>query len=347
MRMYRQIIAAVVVAFISFGAQAQEDDTALKSFYQAPQEVPHPVDNTPSAEKIALGRALYFDPALSISGTVSCSSCHDPRFGFEDGRPRSFGVPLEALPRHSPTTLNLAWSETFFWDGRAGSLEEQALGPIGAGKEMAMPHDMLVERLKSRPNYTEAFLTAFPESGLTIDNVARAIAAFERTLISNNAPFDAWVKGDETAISDAAKRGFRLFNTKARCAECHIGWNFTDDGFHDIGLSDEDMGRYDILAADALRHAFKTPGLRNISERAPYMHDGSLPSLKAVIEHYNNGFTQRESLSPLIQPLGLNDKEVADLIAFLNTLSSPIPDDLLEQAAQAEATAIRTASQAR
>ncbi len=327
------------VAGVEAAARSTQALLGLKQKYRAPSDMPVPPENPQTPEKIALGRKLYFDPSLSKTGTVACASCHDPRAGFEDGKDRSIGVTGERLPRHSPTTINLAWSEAYFWDGRAASLEEQALGPIAAEKEMGMPHDLVVSKLQANPEYTRQFAAAFPGEDISIQTFAKAIAAFERTLTFTASPFDAWLAGDEDAISATAKRGFMVFNGKGRCAECHSGWNFTDDSFHDIGLKSEDQGRYAILQIDALKHAFKTPGLRNIRERAPYMHDGSLPTLASVIDHYNDGFVHRETLSDLIKPLGLTKVEKAELVAFLETLSTPVPEDLKHDAEKMDKSA--------
>lgn len=294
----------------------------LVEAYQRPTAIPFPEDNPYSDAKSDLGKMLFFDPRLSVSNLISCATCHNPSFAWEDAQPLGSGDKMGQLGRHTPTILNLAWSEVFFWDGRADSLEEQALGPIAAAAEMAQPLDELVEELEVIAGYREAFEAAFPGDGITEDNIAMAIATFERTVVSNLSPFDRWVRGDGQAISESAQRGFVVFNTKAKCSNCHSGWNFTDDSFHDIGLSSEDLGRSEVLGGDILKHAFKTPGLRNIVERAPYMHDGSLQSLAEVVDHYDSGFVQRPSLSEEMHKLGLTGEEKSDLIAFLETLSS-------------------------
>ncbi len=290
--------------------------------YQRPSEIPFPEENPYSEPKAELGRMLFFDPRLSSSNLISCASCHNPSFAWEDAQPLGSGNKMGRLGRHTPTILNLAWSEVFFWDGRADSLEEQALGPIAASAEMAQPLDELVEELGGIAGYRTAFSVAFPGEGITEENIGNAIATFERTIVSNLSPFDRWVRGDKNAVNDSVKRGFVLFNTKARCSACHSGWNFTDDSFHDIGLKSEDLGRNAVLGGDLLKHAFKTPGLRNIVERAPYMHDGSLASLRQVVDHYDSGFMKRASLSDEMKPLGLTEVEKSDLIAFLGNLSS-------------------------
>jgi cytochrome c peroxidase len=230
---------------------------------------------------------------------------------------------MKQLGRRSPSIVNAAFGQIFMWDGRMASLEEQALGPIKADVEMNLPIEELIDRIRNITEYGPLFRAAFPREGIKPETIAKAIATYERTVVSGRAPFDAWLERDENAISESAKRGFVLFNTKGGCANCHSGWNFTDDSFHDIGLSDEDIGRGKFLAGVVkMQHAFKTPGLREITRRGPYMHDGSMATLEAVMEHYDRGGVDRPSRSDLIKPLGLTKEEKADLVAFLATLTS-------------------------
>jgi cytochrome c peroxidase len=211
------------------------------------------------------------------------------------------------------------------WDGRAGSLEEQALGPIQADVEMNLPIDVLLTRLKNIPEYPPMFAAAFPKEGVTPETIAKAIATYERTVVSGRAPFDAWIDGDEKAISPEAVRGFVSFNTNAQCSSCHSGWNLTDDSFHDIGLPGDDIGRGKFLPdVTKMSHAFKTPGLREITRRGPYMRDGSVATLEAVIEHYNTGGIDRPSRSMLIKPLRLSAQEKSDLVALMKTFTSNV-----------------------
>lgn len=307
---------------LSVSAQLGAENSDYKSAYQRPLDIPFPEENSFSDNKASLGKKLFFDPRLSHENNLSCASCHNPSFSWEDAQATSVGTPMARLGRHTPTIANLAWGELFFWDGRAESLEEQALGPIQADGEMAQNLDELIYELKEIPGYVAAFEEAFPGSGITAENIGKAIATYERTVVSSEAPFDKWIKGDNDAISPAAKRGFEIFNTKANCASCHEGWNFTDWGFHDIGINDADEGRFEVLEIDVLKHSFKTPGLRNIVERAPYMHNGSMATLMDVVNHYNDGFVTRPSLSSQMTPLDLTDSEKADLVAFMETLSS-------------------------
>jgi cytochrome c peroxidase len=268
---------------------------------------------------------LYFDTRVSGSNLLSCASCHNPGFGWSDGLAKGVGNGMQVLGRRTPTILNAAWGSIFFWDGRADSLEAQALGPIQAEGEMNMPLDQLVGRISGVPGYQQLFEEAFPGRGITPETIGEAIATFERTVVASRAPFDDWIEGDESAISEEAKRGFVVFNTKGNCAACHSGWNFTDDSFHDIGLPDDDIGRgAHVPDVPQMQHAFKTPGLRDLARRAPYMHDGSLKTLADVVDHYIEGGMVRPSLSEDMKPLDLTEQERTDLIAFLDTLTGDL-----------------------
>jgi len=294
-----------------------------KNRYVRPASIPFPKDNAFTASREILGRTLFFDTRLSGSGWISCASCHNPGVGWGDGLPLAIGDGMKTLGRRTPTILNLAWEELLFWDGRSESLESQALDPIKAVGEMNLTRERLTARVQSIPGYKPLFAAAYPGKPIEPDTIALAIANFERTIVSGPAPFDRWIAGDESAISETAKSGFDLFNTKARCAACHDGWAFTDRGFHDIGVPGEDRGRGEHLKLEAVQFAFKTPTLRSIAQRAPYLHNGSEPTLAAVIEFYNQGGkVRRPSLSPEITPLNLTAAESAALEEFLRTLSS-------------------------
>ena len=322
------LAAAAVLALVGADRGGRADAgielAALKEKFRRPAVVPHPADNAPTEARVNLGRTLFFDPRLSGSGILACSTCHNPGFSWADGLERAVGHTMKPLPRRTPTILNVAWAEALFWDGRASSLEEQALGPIASPDEMNQPLEGLVAKLVAVPEYPAQFEAAYPGEGITLDTVAKAIASFERTIVSGMAPFDRWLAGDEAAIGDDAKRGFVLFNEKARCSTCHSGWRFTDDSFHDIGVRGEDRGRGALLAdIEVLQHAFKTPTLRNVTERAPYMHDGSERRLEDTIALYDEGGrVRRPSLSNEIKPLDLSADESAALVAFLHTLTS-------------------------
>lgn len=296
----------------------------LQADYKRPAEIPFPEENPFTEAKARLGQTLYFDPRVSRSNMQSCASCHNPSFAWGDGLAVGVGDRMAELGRRSPTILNAAWSEALMWDGRFETLEEQALGPIEAGVEMNMPLDQLIKKLSGIQEYADLFAAAFEgDPEITSARIAMAIATYERTVVSGEAPFDHWIKGNKGAISASAQRGFRIFNEKARCASCHSGWRFTDDSFHDIGLPDTDLGRGSELPGIVkMQHAFKTPGLRNIDRRGPYMHDGSIPSLESVVEHYDEGGIKRPSLSEDMKPLHLTAQEKRDLVAFMRTLTS-------------------------
>lgn len=304
-------------------AQSNTSELAqLKDKYRRPETIPFPAHNPYTPEKAALGKMLYFEPRVSRAQNMNCASCHNPSFGWEAPVARAIGAQNTPLGRHAPTVLNMAWGKTYFWDGRAATLEEQAKGPIQADVEMNMPLHMLVERLKAIPDYKRWFDRVFPKEGVTEDTIAKAIATYERTVVATYSPFDRYLDGDENAISDAAKRGFLLFDGKARCGTCHFGWNFTDHKFHDIGMPDDDVGRGKLEPNNPkAQQAFKTPGLRDLTQRMPFMHDGSLKDLDQVIAHYASGGVQRPSLSPLMKPLDMSEQETADLVAFLKTLT--------------------------
>jgi cytochrome c peroxidase len=296
---------------------------AMKAQYRRPASIPFPKENPYTAQKLALGKKLYFDTRLSVTSAQSCASCHNPGYGWGDGLAVGVGHGMEKLGRHSPTIVNAAWGAVFMWDGRLATLEEQALGPIQSPGEMNMPIDQLMERLASIPEYKPLFVPAFPNEGMSATTLAKAIATFERTVVSARAPFDDWIDGNEQAISEEAKRGFAIFNTKGQCASCHEGWNFTNDGFQDIGLPSDDVGRGKYLPdVVKMQHAFKTPGLREISRRSPYMHDGSIATLDQVVDHYDRGGVERPSRSDLMKPLGLTSQDKSDLVVFLMTLTS-------------------------
>jgi cytochrome c peroxidase len=228
------------------------------------------------------------------------------------------------LTRRSPTILNLAWAEALFWDGRAATLEQQARGPISSPNEMNMPLAALGAKIAAIPGYRPLFERAYPDEGITVQSITRAIATFERSVVSHRSPFDRWVEGDDQALSAAERRGLDVFVGPGRCVFCHTGWNMTDNQFHDTGLTTTDLGR-GAVEPERLQaqHAFKTPSLRDTERRAPYMHDGSLPTLDAVVRFYEVGGMIRPSRSAQIQPLALSNAQRNDLLAFLRTLTAP------------------------
>ncbi len=301
--------------------------------------VPIPADNPPTAETIALGRRLYYDPILSKDGTISCASCHQPDFGFADPRQFSVGVAGGTGNRQAPSVLNSAYYTTQFWDGRAASLEEQAVGPMQNPVEMAHTLENIEKALAADPSYVEAFEKAFGPGPITAENAAKAIASFERTVLSGNSPFDRYMYGgDETALSDQAKLGLEVFRSKERgnCAVCHTIEEdhalFSDSKFHNLGVGAEtdgtfkDPGRFKVTNVEADTGAFKTPTLRNIAQSAPYMHDGSLATLKDVVDFYIGAGNSNPHRDPELKELDHLTREERDaLVVFMESLTAEIP----------------------
>ncbi len=282
-----------------------------------------PADNRVTAERVRLGRKLFFDPILSADGTVACASCHDPAHGFATSAPRAVGIHGRRGKRNAPSLLNRAAGKSFFWDGRAQTLEEQALEPIANPLEMGGPLDEAISRLAANQTYRAAFAAAYGD-GVTAHSVGRALAAFQRVLLSGPSRVDRFQEGDATALSDNERIGMWLFESRAQCWRCHRGANYSDEQFHNTGvawLQDEpDPGRYAVSHDETERGRFKTPGLRDVSRTAPYMHDGSLHTLRDVVEYYNRGGTPNPGLDQAIRPLGLSSHQVDHLVEFLQAL---------------------------
>lgn len=322
--------AVAGMALAAAPAPAQSLD-ALKQQFRRPLTIPFPANAPYSLQMATLGKKLFFDPRLSGARNVSCVTCHNPSFGYAAPVDRAVGAANEKLPRHAPTALNAAWVAPLFWDGRAATLEEQAAGPVTAPAEMNMSFEQLVPELKAIGEYNQWFEHLFPGTGVTRENILTAIATYERTIVADWSPFDRWVEGDESAIGDSAKRGFALFAGKAQCAACHTGWNLTDNKFYDIGLPSDDIGRGKIEPENPkAQYAFKTPGLRNLTQRAPFGHDGSQDTLELIVRHYEAGGIQRPSLADAMKPFTLTNSERQDLVAFLRTLTAeksetPVP----------------------
>lgn len=364
---------AIMVSFISINSEMKATAAPITTQEFKPQ-IPFglpsdlwneliPADNPMTANKIALGEKLFFDKRLSIDRTVSCATCHDPATALADINSVGVGFENKKGARNSPTIINSIFNESQFWDGRAPSLEEQAKAPLINPIEMGMPdHKAVVERVKEVPEYQKEFALVFGKEAITIDTIAKAIAAFERTQLSGNAPFDRFIAGDKTAISDAAKRGWELFNGKARCISCHT-FNksapfFSDFKFHNIGVAAKDqnfpllvkrakqtlaadpkraeqlidelalapgfseLGRY--LVTKQLRDlgTFKTSMLRDIELTAPYMHNGSEKTLLDVVIFYNKGGELNPNLDGGMRPLKLTDPEMEDLVELMKTFTS-------------------------
>ncbi len=293
--------------------------------------IPVPGDNPQSEAKIALGRQLAFDTRLSKNDALSCALCHAPSVGGAGPTPRAFGQGGE-LGRWAPTWDNSAYSTSLFWDGRAASLEEQTgalpghMGPISAPGEMGGDVSKVVSRLNAIPEYKKQFNKAFGADA-TPENIAKAIAAFERTLVADHSPFQRYVSGDKKALSASAKRGFEVFRSKALCTTCHTPPLMTDNGFHNIGTPQvgplkQDLGRADVTKDVADNGKFKTPTLYNSASLAFFMHDGAFSTLQEVIGHYNNGGNPKDpNQDALIMPLKLSAKEQADLVSFIKSLT--------------------------
>lgn len=273
----------------------------------------------------AVGWKLFFDPLLSAPRNTSCSTCHVPEKGFESGVALGEGAYGDTLPRNAPTVVNLADAEFFFWDGRAASLEEQARGPIENPIEMDLSHEEAASRVRAVPRYAKAFVMAGVEE-ITIDEIARALAMFERGLTTGPTLYDQWLEGDRSVFDAAQERGRMIFFTRGQCATCHFGPNFTDGMFHNIGTgSREDPGRSAISNDEYDLGAFKTPALRNWKARAPFMHDGRFATLDDVLEFYNEPKAGALGETEL-DPLDLSDQDHADVKAFLETLNGSWPD---------------------
>ena len=287
-------------------------------------------ETTPDPARVRLGRWLFYDTRLSGNNTVSCATCHRPEHAFSEPTPVSSGIGGQRGKRKAPTFINQAvtLAPHFFWDGRAGSLEDQALGPIENPIEMGNTHTSMIETLSRIDGYAPYFDEAFGTPEITKERVALALADYERTRVSGNSPYDRWrYNREESAVPGEAKLGHDLFFDKGRCSQCHVGSNFTDSRFHNIGVgwhpeskTFEDDGRYVVTKNPADRGAFKTPTLREVTRRAPYMHDGSIATLREVVELYNRGGVKNPNLDPKLAPLGLTDAEIDALVAFLKTL---------------------------
>jgi len=307
--------------------------TSDMSQWLRPTEVPQPKDNRLTPERIELGKLLYFDTRLSKDNTISCATCHHPKSGWTDLNPTSKAVGFEGRvgPRNSPVVLNTAYQRHQFWDGRAKSLEAQALGPIEADVEMNMPLTELIPKLNKIKGYVVLFEAAYPGEGLTKKSLAKAIASFERTVVSTESAFDRYAKGDQKAMSKEAKEGFALFKGKAKCTACHDGFNFTDGSFHNIGLNDgelqgKELGRYNVKARAAWYGVMKTPTLRDITKSAPYFHDGSVKTLEEATAicssggRYENGVKNR---SDAMKDRGLSKTELDKIVSFMKALTGP------------------------
>jgi cytochrome c peroxidase len=317
--------ALTLIVASGAGAQGSDVEAVWRQMFKRPATPPpSPPDNPLNPGKIALGARLFADARLSGGGNRACASCHRPERAFTDGRRRALALSGAPLRRNTPSLWNLAWGKHFFWDGRAPSLETQVGMPIAEPQEMGGDLVAILGRLGGDEALVRQFRTTFPETpAVSRDTILMALASYVRSLVSPPTRFDAWIDGDAQALRPAEVRGFGLFVGKAGCVLCHVGWRFTDDRFHDIGLRSPDDGRGAVAGGTPGLRAFKTPGLRELAHTAPYMHDGSLATLEAVVKHYTGGFIARPGLATHInRKLRLDAREKADLIAFLRTLSS-------------------------
>jgi cytochrome c peroxidase len=284
-----------------------------------------PKENPYTPAKRELGRLLYYDKRLSADGTVSCATCHDPAMGFADGKPVSDGIRGQRGGRSAPTVFNRAYSLAQFWDGRAKTLEEQAGGPMANAIEMGNTHEAVVSTLKGIPGYRVWFKQAFGTEEINLDLVTKAIATYERTVLSGNSPYDRYKAGDKSAMTAEQIRGMDVYFNKAKCDQCHEGINFTANAYHNLGVGmdkpNPDEGRFAVTKNPADFGAFKTPTLREIARTAPYMHDGSLKTLEEVVEYYNKGGIPNRNLDERMKPLNLSDAEKAGLVAFMKALN--------------------------
>lgn len=294
-----------------------------------PDAPPHPKDNKPTPARIELGKILFFDPRIGGDGNMSCATCHNPILGWSDALPTAKGFKSQTLARATPVITNTGYNSIQMWDGRKKTLEEQAIGPMEASVEMQTNFTNLLKLINTSDEYKTAFEKAYPGEGVSKDTLAKALASYERTIISNNSPFDQWIKGNEKALTPQQVNGFKLFidPEKGNCAVCHSAPNFTDNGFHNIGLKswgekNPDMGRYTERPLGLMKGAFKTPTLRDITLSAPYFHDGSATTLEEVMDHYNKGGIVKTNLSPNMKTLSLSKKEQADVVAFLKSLTT-------------------------
>lgn len=310
-----------------------ESGTGSASEYRLPQiqglEDPNtfvPAENPLTAQKVELGRLLFFDKRLSRNDTIACASCHLPAKGFTDGMPVSTGINKLKGGRSAPASINRAFSRGQFWDGRADTLEAQSVGPfVNPVEHGFINHDELVAKIRKMPGYRKLFQEVFGRE-IVIEDVGKAIASFQRTILSGNSAVDKFdLGGEETALSESARRGLELFRGKARCTRCHSGFNFTDEKFHNLGIGWDtntvDLGRYMVTKNPEDIGAFKTPTLREIARTAPYMHDGRFKTLEDVVAFYNQGGVKNPHQDNTIIPLELTEQERQDVVALLKSLN--------------------------
>jgi cytochrome c peroxidase len=294
---------------------------------------PIPPNNPQTSKKILLGRQLYFDTRLSKDNTIACATCHSPNMGWSDKGPTSEGILGQRGGRRAPPVSNAAYNPLQFWDGRSPSLEDQSKGPIQNPIEMGNTHEVMIRTVGDIPGYVEEFKDVFGTTPITIDQVADAIASFERTVVTTDSPFDRLAQGDAMALTKLERQGLEIFNGKGHCSSCHWGPNFSDGRFHNLGVppidpKKPDNGRYDVTKDPADMGAFKTPTMRDVGLRPPYLHTGGEKTLEDVIAFYDKGGGVKDpNLDPMMLPLGLSKGETAALVAFLrHAMTSLNPD---------------------
>lgn len=320
-------LAAAIFAFTWQPSVGSADEQGLAPL---PESAPVTRENPTTPERAELGRRLFFDVRLSGNNQMSCATCHIPEKGFADGLPQGKGFEGRTLARNTPTVLNVGFQLRFFWDGRAETLEEQALGPVQSAEEMHQDVAELVRELTADLTYVEQFQRAFG-GAIGRETIAQALAAYQRTLITRHSPFDRYLSGEKQAISEEAKRGLSLFTGAAGCVRCHNGPTLGDGKFYRIGASFKDKGREAVTGRADDRYKFRTPPLREVARTGPYMHDGSRKTLSDVVEFYYRRVPVRapDGSKIDIQALsGQSFSEISDIVAFLETLSGELPDDV-------------------
>jgi cytochrome c peroxidase len=317
MNLTRIVSALLLIAFAAEGDKRLDIPLGLDSF------LPVPESNPLTREKAEMGRDLFSDRRLSRDQTISCATCHDPKRAFTDGKPVAEGVSGRRGQRRVPAIVNRGYGKSFFWDGRIATLEEQVLQPIVSPTEMDMTVDDALARLRADGRY----------SALTREGLAQALASYVRTILAGGSPYDRYIAGDREALPEQARIGLQIFRRKGNCGSCHLGPNLTDERYHNTGVAWRqerfaDTGRFIVTGRDQDRGAFKTPTLRQVAARAPYMHDGSIATLEEVVEYYDRGGNRNPNLDSELQPLGLSIEEKQALVAFLRSLSGLVQEGM-------------------
>lgn len=292
-----------------------------------PSKIPAPKNNPITDAKIVLGKKLFFDPILSRGNNISCMTCHNPLKGWSDADKVAVGDKGEKGIRNSPTILNSAYQYVYFWDGRAKSLEEQSLGPIESHVEMNLDPKDAVKKLQNDATYSRMFNEVFPKEGITTETLAKALATFERSIVSGKSRFDKFIAGDKSQLNAEEVEGFYTFLNKGNCTVCHSGFRFSDQSFNNVGINNKDIGRAKIKKRDLWKGAFKTPTLRNVANSGPYFHDGSVSTLKETVEFCAKGSRDKNgTVSSVLVDKHLNEEEIKKIVKFLHTLSEPVID---------------------